>query len=158
MRSTLKSGNLPWAKTMVILPGAESRSAAAVVPDGRTDIPIMLIEVFVRTQEHDPHAVIECKRIAGSDTHLCREYIVEGVDRFRTGKYGYNHAIGFMTGYVISGTIDEAVSGVNAYLSRTSRQSEHLTLADACDVPTWMSAHARSSSSPIVLHHAFLSC
>jgi hypothetical protein len=158
MRSTLKVGDLPWAKTMLILPGTESRSGAAVVPDGRTDIPIMLIEIFVRTQEHDPHAIIECKRISGSDTHLCREYIVEGVDRFRTCKYGYNHAIGFMAGYVISGTTDEAVSGVNAYLSRSARQPEHLGLIDACDAPTWVSEHTRPSSSPIVLHRAFLSC
>ncbi|WP_144409230.1 hypothetical protein [Pseudoxanthomonas suwonensis] len=158
MRSTLKSGSLPWAKTMVILPGTESRSSAAVLPDGRTDIPIMLIEIFVRTQEHDPHAIIECKRISGSDTHLCREYVVEGIDRFRTGKYGYNHAIGFMAGYVISGTTDEAVSGVNAYLSRTSRKTEHLALADACDAPTWISKHSRPSSSQIALHHALFNC
>lgn len=158
MRDALKSENLPWAKTMVVLPGTESRSVSAVIPDGRTDIPIMLVEIFVRTQEHDPHAVIECKRISGSDTNLCREYVIEGVDRFRTGKYSYNHAIGFMAGYVISGTTDDAVLGVNAYLCRTSRQSEQLGLADACDAPTWISEHTRSSSSPIVLRHAFLSC
>ncbi|WP_149195610.1 hypothetical protein [Luteimonas suaedae] len=158
MRSTLKLEGLPWAKTMVILPGAESRSSAAVVPDGRTDIPVMLIEIFVRTQEHDPHAIIECKRIAGSDTHLCREYVVEGIDRFCTGKYSHNHAIGFMAGYVISGTTDEAVSGVNAYLSRTSREPEHLSLADACEAPTLISKHIRLSSSLVTLHHVFLPC
>lgn len=158
MRSTLNAERLPWAKTMIILSGTESRSSSAVVPDGRTDIPIMLIEIFVRTQEHDPHAVIECKRISGSDTHLCREYVVEGIDRFRTSKYGYNHAIGFMAGYVISGTTDEAVSGINAYLSRTSREPEHLNLADACDARTWISTHVRSSPSLVALHHTFLPC
>lgn len=156
MRTTLRSESLPWAKTMIVLPGTESRSSAAVIPDGRTDISIMLIEIFVRTQEHDPHAIIECKRIAGSDTHLCREYVVEGIDRFRTGKYSHNHAIGFMAGYVISGTRDEAVSGVNAYLSRTSRKPEHLSLADACDALTLISKHVRSPSSLITLHHVFL--
>lgn len=158
MRSTLKLEKFPWAKTMAILPGAESRSTAAIVPDGRTDIPILLIEVFVRTQEHDPHAIIECKRISGSDTHLCREYVVEGIDRFRTGKYGHNHVSGFMAGYVISGTSDEAVSGVNAYLSRVSRKVEHLSLAEACNEPTWSSKHARPLPPPIVIHHVFLTC
>ena len=40
--------------------GNESRSSSNVVlPDGRTDIPLMLIEVVLRTQEQDHHAIIE---------------------------------------------------------------------------------------------------
>lgn len=157
MRSKLKSKGNPW--DMVVLPGTESRSSSAVViPDGRTDIPLMLIEVFLRTQEHDPHAVIECKRIVGSDTHLCREYVVEGVDRFRTGKYGQNHALGFMVGYVLSGTAVEAVDGVNAYLTRVSRKVEHLEAADVCeDTLSWVSQHTRATQPSLVrLHHVFL--
>jgi hypothetical protein len=159
MRSELKSKGHPWGKMLVVLPGTESRSSSAVViPDGRTDIPLMLIEVFLRTHEHDPHAIIECKRIVGSDAHLCREYVVEGVDRFRTGKYGQNHAFGFMVGYVLSGTAAEAAEGVNAYLTRGSRTGEHLEPADICeDAPSWESQHARATpSSPVRLHHAFL--
>lgn len=159
MRSKLKSKGHPWGKTLVVLPGTESRSGSAVViPDGRTDIPLMLIEVFLRTQEHDPHAIIECKRIAGSDTHLCREYVVEGIDRFRTGKYGQNHALGFMVGYVLSGAVGEAADGVNAYLTRVSRKAEHLEPADVCEeMSSWASQHARAApSSPVRLHHAFL--
>lgn len=159
MRSELKSKRYPWSKMLVVLPGTESRSSSAVViPDGRTDIPLMLIEVFLRTQEHDPHAIIECKRISGSDTQLCREYVVEGVDRFRTGKYGQNHALGFMIGYVLSGTAMEAVDGVNAYLTRVSRKAEHLELADICkEASSRISRHARVAPLPLVLlHHAFL--
>ncbi|MDP5393839.1 hypothetical protein P3770_10075 [Pseudomonas aeruginosa] len=152
MRGALR--NSPWK--LIVLPGTESRSKASVVlPDGRTDIPLMLIEVFLRTQEHDPHAVIECKRIAGSDTHLCREYVVEGMDRFVREKYGGNHAIGFMVGYVLSGSPSESADGVNAYLRRVSR-SDCLAPSDISD-GTWQSLHARSKPSmPIRLHHAFL--
>jgi len=152
MRGALR--NSPWK--LIVLPGTESRSKASVVlPDGRTDIPLMLIEVFLRTQEHDPHAVIECKRIAGSDTHLCREYVVEGMDRFVREKYGENHAIGFMVGYVLSGSPSESADGVNAYLRRVSR-SDCLAPSDISD-GTWQSLHARSKPSmPIRLHHAFL--
>jgi hypothetical protein len=159
MRSELNSKGHRWGKMLVVLPGTESRSnSTVVIPDGRTDIPLMLIEVFLRTQEHDPHAIIECKRIAGSDTHLCREYVVEGIDRFRTGKYGQNHALGFMVGYVLSGTAVEAADGVNAYLTRVSRKGEHLVPADICEnAPSWESQHARATpSSPVRLHHAFL--
>lgn len=152
MRGALR--NSPWK--LIVLPGTESRSKASVVlPDGRTDIPLMLIEVFLRTQEHDPHAVIECKRIAGSDTHLRREYVVEGMDRFVREKYGENHAIGFMVGYVLSGSPSESADGVNAYLRRVSR-SDCLAPSDISD-GTWQSLHARSKPSmPIRLHHAFL--
>lgn len=154
MRSALK--NSPWR--LIVLPGTESRSKSSVmVPDGRTDIPLMMIEVFLRTQEHDPHAIIECKRISGSDTHLCREYIVEGVDRFAAGKYGENHAVGFMVGYVLSETPAAAANGVNAYLSRVSRTPDHLVPITITDSPTWHSRHARTKpSSPVDLHHAFL--
>jgi hypothetical protein len=154
MRSALKRG----AWTLIVLPGTESRSKTSVLlPDGRTDIPLMMIEVFLRTQEHDPHAIIECKRIAGSDTHLCREYVVEGVDRFASGKYGENHAVGFMVGYVLSGTSVEAADGVNAYLGRVSRTAEQLQAADIVTDSTWYSRHGRTRPlEPVGLHHAFL--
>src|SRR4051794_12320024 len=43
MRRALNGLN--WGKTMIILPGTESRSRPEVLlPDGRTDIPILLIE------------------------------------------------------------------------------------------------------------------
>lgn len=155
MRYALKSS--PW-KQIMVLPGTESRSnSSVIVPDGRTDIPLAFVEIFLRTQEHDPHAIIECKRIAGSNTHLCREYVVEGMDRFIQEKYGENHAIGFMVGYVLSGAPSESAEGVNAHLKRVSRDTDHLAPSSASDTPTWESQHARSRpSKPIRLHHAFL--
>ncbi len=154
MRDALKTS--PW--NLIVLPGTESRSKSSVViPDGRTDIPLMLIEVFLRTHEHDPHAIIECKRIAGSDNHLCREYIVEGVDRFINGKYGENHAVGFMVGYVISDTPEAAANGINAYLTRVARSKDHLVPIAITDSPTWHSKHARAESSRAIdLHHGLL--
>jgi len=129
-----------------------------ILPDGRTDIPLAFVEIFLRTQEHDPHAIIECKRITGSDTHLCREYVVEGMDRFIQEKYGENHAIGFMVGYVLSGAPSESADGINAYLKRVSRPADRLDPSDVSDAPAaWQSLHARTRPSmPIRLHHAFL--
>jgi hypothetical protein len=159
MRGTLKAKNHPWGKLMMILPGTESRSDPAVLlPDGRTDIPVVMINVFLTTQVHDPHAILECKRVSGTDAHLCREYVVEGVDRFRTGKYGANHGVGFLIGYVIAGTAEGAVDGVNGYLARTSRRSEHLSHFSVTKrVRTWHSNHTRPSPlPPVQLHHSFL--
>jgi hypothetical protein len=157
MRKLVKAPDHPWGKALVILPGTESRSSEeTVVPDGRTDIPLLLIEVFLQTQEHEPHAIIECKRIAGSNTHLCREYVVEGMDRFRSGKYGGNHAIGFMVGYVLTGTDKQAADGINAYLTNAGRMTDTLEVIPATN-SAWRSRHDRTKGSAINLLHALLS-
>ena len=159
MRSALKGGKLPWGRTMIVLPGTESRSRPDVLlPDGRTDIPIMLIEIFSSSGEHDPHAIIECKRIAGGNSRLRREYVVKGIDRFRTGKYAGNHSTGFMVGYLVSGSAADAVGGINNYLNGVSRQGENLKRSNLVGESwVWGSSHPRSSDArPIKIHHAFL--
>ena len=164
MRSALNGGELPWDhRTMAVLPGTESRSRPEVLrPDGRTDIPILSIEIFLRFGEHNPHAIIECKRIAGDDPRLCREYVVNGIDRFRDGKYGGNHAAGFMAGYLIAGDASAAVRGVNRYLnagrgSRAPRRAENLEPSILVAEPwAWTSRHPRESAPAVALHHAFL--
>lgn len=164
MRAALAPGGLPWSGTLNVQGGTESRSRSDIlVPDGRTDIPILLIAICVRYGEHDPHAIIECKRIAGADAHLCREYVVNGIDRFRHGKYGANHAAGFMAGYLIAGDANAAAGGVNAYLDsgRTHggpRHGETLRLSTLIDEPwVWTSSHPRAGARDIDVHHAFLS-
>lgn len=150
---------LGWGKTMIILPGTESRSRPEVLlPDGRTDIPILLIEIFLRLQEHDPHAIIECKRIAGDDANLCRKYVIEGIDRFRTGKYGGKHTVGLMAGYLIARDASAAAAGINSYLGRKRREPEHLKPSDVLpETWAWRSRHPRERSmQPIELHHAFV--
>ena len=163
MRTALTSGALPWNRTLVVLPGTESRSRPEVLrPDGRTDIPILWIEIFLRFGEHDPHAIIECKRIAGADTHLCRQYVVEGIDRFRTGKYAANHATGFMVGYLIAGDAAAAAQGINRYLNlpreqQAPRQNENLAPSILVEEPwAWASHHPRTGASRIELQHSFL--
>lgn len=159
MRAALKTGRLPWSKSFLIAPGTESRSTLEITtPDGRTDIPVYLIEVFLRYGEHDPHAIIECKRLDGADAHLCREYVVEGVDRFRSAKYGENHAAGFMAGYLLRGDPPEAATAVNRYFTRVGRTTEQLASSSLLsDTTFWRSAHARAAPlAPIDLHHALL--
>lgn len=154
MREVCKSNAFSFAKAMMVLPGTESRSSNALIPDGRTDIPLAFLEVRLQRGDHEPHAVIECKRLSGGDAHLCREYVVEGIDRFRLGKYGFKHRSGFMVGYVIAGTPLEAAQGVNNHLVRVHRASEKLTPGSAAN--NWLSIHARHASVPITLYHALL--
>lgn len=157
MRQALERDEFQWGKEMTVLPGTESRSRPEILtPDGRTDIPILISEIRLKFQVHDPHAIIECKRIAGSNTKLCRLYVVKGIDRFQTGKYARNHRIAFMVGYLISGEAAAAVSGINKYLTGKGRQAERLESSNIIkESHTWKSAHPRTGSSPIELRHAF---
>ena len=156
MRAALVQHRFPWRKTMIVAPGTESRSRAGMVsPDGRTDIPLFLTRVFARSGEHDPHAILECKRVADGDAGLAREYVVEGIDRFRTGKYAENHRRGFMIGYLLSGTPQGVIDAVNRYLAGRSRHFEALAPAGTYQA-IWESEHPRTGGGPIALHHAIL--
>jgi len=159
MREALSRRTTDWYKKMTVLRGTESVSVSSPpTPDGLTDIPIFFQDIRERFDEHDPHAIIECKRIAGGDAGLCRLYVVEGMDRFSEGKYADNHALAFMAGYLLSGGADEAAAGINRYLSRQGRESERLESSTAVQ-EAWVrsSRHARpASQAPIDLHHAFL--
>ena len=155
---------LPWGGALIVQAGTESRSGPdIVVPDGRTDIPIQSIDIFHRFREHDPHAIIECKRIVGTDARLCREYVINGIDRFRTGKYAANHATGFMAGYLIADDANAAAGGVNRYLNtgranREPHRGESLVPSILIDESwAWTSRHPRTGTPEIDLHHAFLS-
>lgn len=143
---------------LVVLPGTESRSRPdRVRPDGRTDVSILVIEIFLRFDDHDPHAIIECKRIAGADSRLCREYVVEGIDRFGSGKYGARHATGFMIGYLVAGDAASAVGGINRVLNGRSRSAESLKPSSLVG-ESWarQSEHPRGDGKPIELQHDFL--
>ena len=143
---------------MIVLPGTESTSTPELeAPDGLTDIPLLLIEIYLRSGEQDPHAIIECKRIAGGNTDLCRQYVINGIDRFRDGKYSGTHNTAFMVGYVLIGTVDAAACGINRHLAYRHRADEHLAPSTLINEP-WVreSKHQRNAHGPIELHHAFL--
>ena len=142
-----------------VLPGTEARSDSATTA-GFTDIAIHLRDVRDRQRDHGPHAVIECKRVTGSDATLCRRYVVDGIDdRFIGAKYAGGHRMAFMAGYVLSGGIEAAAAGINRYLDNRGRAAERLAPCTALSA-SWArsSRHPRPSSQPplIDLHHAFL--
>lgn len=158
MRVALSARGSPWCKKMTVLAGTESRSSPDVPkPDGRTDIPIFFQDIREEYDEHDPHAIIECKRVAGNDAKLCRLYTTNGVDRFKSGKYGSHHAVGFMAGYLTSGNTRAAVTGINSYLTRKGRCSEQLMGCTIRSAPWARTSHHRrpNSNNLFILHHAF---
>ena len=160
MREVLNDQVAKWGKNVWVLPGTESRSTPrARRPAGITDIPIAFTEIREAYGDHDPHAIIECKRIAASNTDLCRLYVVCGIDRFKKGKYASSHTTGFMAGYLLSGDPPSAACGINRYLDGRKRPDDRLWACTIRDEP-WArsSVHQRPElNRPITLHHAFLS-
>ena len=111
MRAAVDAKVVRSHRKISVLPGTDSWSDnAGAAADGLTDITIHLRDIRERQQSHGPHAVIECKRVAGNDSDLCRLYVTEGVDRFESGKYAGGHGLAFMAGYVVAGSADEAVT------------------------------------------------
>lgn len=146
------------AKKISVLPGTESWRKGGKRPAGLTDISVHLREIRERRQDHGPHAIIECKRVAGDEAELCRLYVREGIDRFKGTKYGERHAVGFMAAYLLSGDAHSATAGINRYLSGRGRESDQLNACTVVDAD-WArsSRHSRSEpAAPIDLHHAFL--
>ena len=159
MRKVLNRRECSGQRTMVVFPGTESSprsdSGQGV---GITDISLFFCSVFQEKGIHDPHAVIECKRVSGQYPHLCRLYVVEGINRFKIGKYGRSHDLGFMVGYLLSEDPSTAVNGINAYLRKKLRSSEALTMSHIITEDwAWYSLHERRRNmSSIKIHHAYL--
>ena len=150
---------VPSHKKVSVLPGTESRSGTDVTPSGLTDISIHLRDIRERNRDHGPHAIVECKRVTGNDATLCRLYVVEGMDRFKTGQYADRHAVAFMVGYTSSGSVEAAARCINRYLSGRGRGAERLGVCTVL-AAGWArsSRHPRQPPAPpIDLHHAFLS-
>ena len=144
---------------MLVIMGTETLSHPGIgVPDGRVDIAIFFPAILEARHDHDPHAIVECKRIAGNDRRLHRRYVRRGIDRFASGQYAARHVVGFMAGYLESGDADLATQGINRYLTDRNRPDELLGSATALNAK-WArsSRHARRiGRNPIDLHHAFL--
>lgn len=159
MRVALEQQGFPWSDSIIVAPGTESRSVAGMtVPDGRTDIPLYLTPLFRQPAEHDPHVIIECKRVAHGNAALARLYVIGGINRFSNSQYAENHATGFMIGYVVNGNGTQAVQGINKFLLGRSRNTEILAVSQYTTLlDTWESSHPRlDGRSNITLIHAML--
>lgn len=64
----------------------------------------------------------EAKRLKEKSSHLKRDYIKEGIDRYVTKKY----PLGCMIAYLLEGQCEKAIEGVNKLLEKDERESEVL--------------------------------
>lgn len=123
----------------------------------KPDICISFQRLREEEGEHEPHVVVECKRVAGDDSGLCGLYVRKGMSRFKERKYGKRRFHGFMVGYLTSGSSDEAVEGINAYLVRHWSDADCLSKTKlSTSLEVWQSRHSRPTEEPIDLMHQFL--
>ena len=66
---------------------------------------------------------MEAKRLKETDSTLKRAYINEGMQRFISKKY----PLGCMVGYLLEGSIDKTIDGINSLLVKDKRDIEILT-------------------------------
>ena len=127
-------------------------------PEGNVpDICISFQTLREEEDEHEPHAVVECKRVAGSDSTLCARYVRQGLIRFKERKYGKRRAHGFMVGYLLSGSGDEAVRRINVFLARHWSEVDWLWKTELpTSLSMWRSRHSRPAEQPIEVMHQFL--
>ena len=75
---------------------------------------------FLKVKEYEGQQVyytVECKRLDGS-SHLCKEYVDNGIRRFTTGKYPTYLGCNAMLGFVVCAIdLGETVNKVNSHLA-----------------------------------------
>lgn len=94
---------------------------------------------------------IEAKNIKLSDSGLKRRYINTGIDNFLAGGK-YFECEGFLVGYILEGTVDDCVEGINKLLIKDKRGKETI-----CKSSTFSSSNSRFSNHNYrELFHLFL--
>lgn len=158
-RGSGDGSSLGWRENITVARGTEvppTEGHARV--RGIPDIVVYFHDIRVRRNDHDPHALVECKRVSGTRGELCRLYVFRGIDRFVSGKYARYHSVGFMIGYLLEGSVPSAVERINECLRGELRPAEALVPFEAqCLDSVHISRHARPQLPlPVVLHHTFL--
>lgn len=68
---------------------------------------------------------MEAKNLRSNDSSLKRRYIETGIDNFLTTG-SYHKCDGFLVGYILEGTIDNCVEGINKLLKKDKRKDEKI--------------------------------
>lgn len=92
--------------------------------------------------------IVECKRLRSADN----AYIIEGLERFISLKYGKNDAFGGMIGFVISGNKFNIATELNKKISNLSHTN---TINTVTSIPSFESNHTKLNNGQIDIYHLF---
>ncbi|ENA1815417.1 hypothetical protein ABF174_002051 [Flavobacterium psychrophilum] len=94
---------------------------------------------------------VEAKNLKVNDSDLKRRYITTGIDNFLT-KGKYVNCDGFLVGYILEGTVENCVKGINKLLEKDKRQNEKIEKASTfLSIDNHFSKHQEKE-----IYHLFL--
>ncbi len=94
---------------------------------------------------------VEAKNLKVNDSGLKRRYITTGIDNFLSGGK-YFDCDGFLVGYILEGSIENCVKGVNKLLKKDNREKEIIEkISTFLSLDSHFSNHQEKS-----IYHLFL--
>lgn len=94
---------------------------------------------------------VEAKNLKANDSDLKRRYITTGIDNFLT-KGKYVDCDGFLVGYILGGTVENCVKGINKLLINDKRQNEKIEKTSTfLSIDSYHSKHQKKE-----IYHLFL--
>ena len=102
-------------------------------------------------QENEHKYFMEAKNLRSNDSNSKRRYITTGIDNFlKAGSY--YKCDGFLVGYILEGTIDSCVEGINKMLIKDKRTDEVI-----CKIPNFLIERRFSNhNNSKLMSHVFL--
>ena len=105
--------------------------------------------------EKDSYFGAECKRLSIGQNRLIKEYVINGVKRFTSGKYSSKCSISAMIGYVQEGQVSDIIAALKPLMIDTNLEENLVRILHESN-PEYKSAHIRDTDAQtIILHHLF---
>ncbi len=96
---------------------------------------------------------VEAKNLKVNDSGLKRRYITTGIDNFLSGGKYFN-CDGFLVGYILEGSIENCVEGVNKLLKKDNRPKEIIEKRSAfLSIDSHFSHHQEKSICHLFLNY-----
>ena len=110
---------------------------------------------FRAWDKSDGYFGAECKRLSIGQSKLIQEYIVNGVNRFTSGKYASKCSVSAMIGYVQDGQVSDIVAALEPLMKNTNLEENLIRILNESN-PEYKTVHIRDTDAQaIVLHHLF---
>ena len=97
---------------------------------------------------------VEAKNIKSNDSGLKRRYIKTGIDNFLKGGK-YQNCNGFLVGYILEGTIEKCIDGINNLLKKDKRENEIIKkISTFISIDSHFSFHQEKEIYHLLLNYA----
>lgn len=96
---------------------------------------------------------VEAKNLKENDSDLKRRYITTGIDNFLAGG-NYSNCEGFLVGYILEGSVDKCVDGINKLLIKDGRKNELIEKSQPfLSIDSHLSKHQKKEIDHLFLNY-----